>query len=175
MSRWVVRMIIAVWHCNGQVCSLLHSSLACRIGEGLGAWVHVQVGAAHDCKASPCRASWPGQVHVIPQPTAQQPRLESPRNTHPSHPPVPLLPVWSTILSTTKPDPLSSFLARMMAVISTRKLCSSPLFHSVKVAASSSFVRPPMVFRMSYASEMSCGLGRGAARGWVRGQGLSCW
>jgi hypothetical protein len=43
----------------------------------------------------------------------------------------------------------------MTAVISTRKLCSSAEFHSVKVAASSSLLRPPMVFRMSYASEMS--------------------
>lgn len=55
-------------------------------------------------------------------------------------------------MSEPSPSPRSSFLAKMMAEISIRKDSSSPEFHSVKAAASSSFERPPVLEIFDFGS-----------------------
>ncbi|WVZ14652.1 hypothetical protein V8G54_012218 [Vigna mungo] len=65
------------------------------------------------------------------------------------HLPVPFMPVLSRTLSTKYPSPLSSLIPNMSAVISMRKLRSSPLFHSENTLCSSSFDSFPIVFSTS--------------------------
>eukprot|EP01018_Ginkgo_biloba_P008011 Gb_19030 [translate_table: standard] len=59
------------------------------------------------------------------------------------------MPVLSRILSTKYPSPLSSLILKMSAVISIKKLSSSPLFQLEKASCSSGFVSLPTDFSTS--------------------------